>query len=324
MPTPARPRRPLVSSWGARAAAVACVAAVALAPAGVRAQDTPESAKAKQDVLWAQMEDSIRAIAKGTDAVVGVAILDLTDRRVFALNADAVYPTASTIKLAVLAELYRQHATGSGARLTDPYTVDAKDAIPESDILGGLTPGVTRLTNRDLATMMVAVSDNGATNLLIDRVGMEKVNAMLDGLGLRVTRLRRRMLDVKAAQAGRENTASPRELVALLDALHAGKVLGSKAATDDFFGMLATGKMSYLPRLLPDGVRVANKPGWLDAVRSDAGIVFVPNRPFAIAVMTTFGRDHWQQEMAIARIGRAAWTYFDRVGGSSALGRIIR
>ena len=83
------------------------------------------------------------------------------------------------------AELYRQHATGTGARLTDPYVVEAKDAIPESDILGGLTPGVTRLTNRDLATMMIAVSDNGATNLLIDRVGMEKVNAMLDGLGLR-------------------------------------------------------------------------------------------------------------------------------------------
>ena len=74
---------------------------------------------------------------------------------------------------------------------------------------------------------------------------------------------------------------------------------------------------------LPDGVRVANKPGWLDGVRSDAGIVFVPNRPFAIAVMTTFGRDHAQQELAIARIGRAAYSYFDRVGRSSALGRTM-
>jgi beta-lactamase class A len=325
MTPPARLRRhPAAGFPFARAVAVAGMVALVAFPPGLCAQDTPESAKAKQDVLWAQMEDSIRVIAKGTDAVVGVAILDLTDRRAFALNSDAVYPTASTIKLAVLAELFRQHATGSGARLTDPYTVDAKDAIPESDILGGLTPGVTKLTNRDLATMMIAVSDNGATNLLIDRVGMEKVNAMLDGLGLRVTRLRRRMLDVKAAQAGRENTASPRELVVLLDALYAGKVLGTKPATDEFFAMLATGKMSYLPQLLPDGVRVANKPGWLDAVRSDAGIVFVPNRPFAIAVMTTFGRDHRQQEMAIARIGRAAYAYFDRVGSSSALGRIIR
>ena len=117
--------------------------------------------------------------------------------------------------------------------------------------------------------------------------------------------------------------SSDLELVALLDALHAGKVLGAKAATDEFFAMLATNKMSYLPRLLPEGVRVANKPGWLDGVRSDAGIVFVPNRPFAIAVMTTFGRDHPQLELAIARIGRAAYAYFDRVGRSSALGRTM-
>jgi len=88
--------------------------------------------------------------------------------------------------------------------------------------------------------------------------------------------------------------------------------------------MLGTGKTSYLPRLLPASVRAANKPGDLDAVRNDAGIVFVPNRPFAIAVMTTFGRDHAEQELAIARITRAAWSYFDRVGKSSALGRIVR
>jgi hypothetical protein len=64
--------------------------------------------------------------------------------------------------------------------------------------------------------------------------------------------------------------------------------------------------------------------GALDAVRNDAGIVFVPNRPFAIAVMTTFGRDASEAEISIARIARAAWSYFDPVGKSSALGRIVR
>jgi beta-lactamase class A len=300
------------------------IVAAALIGRAVLAQDPPESAKAKQDVLWTQMQDSIRLIARGTDAVVGVAILDLTDHRAFYLNAEATYPTASTIKIAVLAELYRQNArTGSGAKLGDNYMMDGKDVVGGSDIMGGLTPGITKLTNRDLATMMIAVSDNSATNVLIDRVGVENVNAWLAGLGLKETRLRRHMMDVKAAQAGRENTATPHELVTLLDALHKGDALG-KPGTDDFFKTLGTGKMSYIPRLLPDGVRTANKPGDLDAVRNDAGVVFVPNRPFAIAVMTTFGRDHWEQEMAIARISRAAWSYFDRVGKSSALGRIVK
>lgn len=309
---------------------IATLAVVAAGPlagpltAPLAAQDTPESAKAKQDLLWAQMEDSIRLIVKNTDAVVGVAILDLTDRRAFYLNADAVYPTASTIKLAVLAELYRQHArTGAGAKLGDLYTIDGKDVVGGSDIMGGLTAGVTKVTNRDLATMMMAVSDNAATNVLINRVGMDNVNSWLAGLGLKNTRLRRQMMDVQAAQAGRENTATPRELVLMLETLHKGDALG-KTGTEEFFKMLGTGKMSYLPRLLPDGVRTANKPGDLDAVRNDAGIVFAPNRPFAIAVMTTFGRDHREQEMAIARISRTAWSYFDRVGKSSALGRIVR
>ena len=305
--------------------AIATLAVATLVAPDLGAQDTPESAKAKLDVLWAQMQDSVRIIAKGTDAVVGVAIMDLTDHRAFYLNADATYPTASTIKIAVLAELYRQNATAGapGAKLSDIYVMDAKDVVAGSDIMGGLTPGVTRITNRDLATMMIAVSDNSATNVLIDRVGMDKVNSWLDGLGLKNTRLRRRMMDVKAAQAGHENTATPHEFVTLLETLHKGDVLG-KPGTDDFFKMLATGKMSYIPRLLPEGVRTANKPGDLDAVRNDAGIVFVPNRPFAIAIMTTFGRDHAEQELAIARITRAAWSYFDRVGKSSALGRIVK
>jgi beta-lactamase class A len=286
--------------------------------------DTPESMRAKQDVLWAQMEDSIRAVVTDTDAVVGVAVLDLTDQRAFYLNADAIYPTASTIKIAVLAELYRQHERGSGAKLGDLYTVNAKDGVGTEGILQAMSAGVSRITNRDLALLMVSLSDNSATNVLIDRVGMDNVNAWLSQLGLEQTRLRRRMLDVKAAQEGRENTATPRELVAMLRAIHDGRVFG-KATTEDFLKMLSTEKKSsYILRLLPAGLMIANKPGNLDAVRNDAGIIFVPGRPFAIAVMTTFATDGLEAQESIGRITHAAWSYFDRVGKSSSLGRIVR
>jgi beta-lactamase class A len=305
------------------------LALVVLAPAAfgttddTQSSDTPESERAKQDVLWGRMEDSVRGIVRETDAVVGVAIVDLTDQRSFYLNADAVYPTASTIKIAVLAELYRQHERGSGAKLGDLYTVDAKDGVGTEGILQSMSAGVSRITNRDLALLMVSLSDNSATNVLIDRVGMDNVNAWLAQVGLERTRLRRHMLDVKAAQAGRENTATPRELVTMLQALHSGRVFG-KATTADFFRMLGTQKSSYIPRLLPADLMIANKPGNLDAVRNDAGVVFVPGRPFAIAVMTTFSRDDLEAEHCIARIAREAWSYFDRVGNSSPLGRIVR
>jgi beta-lactamase class A len=304
---------------------LALLAPAAFAATGdAKSSDTRESERAKQDVLWGRMEGTIRGIVHETDAVVGVAIVDLADpERSFYLNADAVYPTASTIKIAVLAELYRQSERGSGAKLGDLYTIDAKDGVGTEGILQSMSAGVSRITNHDLALLMVSLSDNSATNVLIDRVGMDNVNTWLAQLGLERTRLRRHMLDVKAAQEGRENTSTPRELVTMLRALHGGRVF-DKSTTDDFFRMLSTQKSSYIPRLLPADLTIANKPGSLDAVRNDAGIVFVPGRPFAIAVMTTFSSDDLAAEHCIARIARVAWGYFDRVGSSSPLGRIVR
>lgn len=297
--------------------------AVFLVPAAVVAQDNPESVRAKQGVLWSRMEDSIRDIVRQTDAVVGVALVDLTDKRSFYLNADTVYPTASMIKIAVLGELYSQNERGVGAKLGDVYTVASKDLVGTEGALQVMTPGVTRLTNRDLAALVVTLSDNSATNVLIDRVGMDNVNAWLARLGLTETRLRRHMLDVKAAQEGRENTGTPRELLMLLSALYEGRAL-KKATTDEFISMLSTQKNSYIPRLLPADVTIANKPGNLDGVRNDAGIVFAPDRPFAIVVMTTFARNDVDAEQSIARIAHAAWSYFERVGKSSSLGRVVR
>ena len=285
--------------------------------------DTTESVRAKQDLLWGRMEESIGTIVRETDAVVGVAILDLTDQRAFYLNADAIYPTASTIKIAVLAELYRQHERGSGAKLGDLYTVNAKDGVGTEGILQAMSAGVSRITNRDLALLMVSLSDNSAANVLIDRVGMDNINAWLAQIGLERTRLRRHMLDVKAAQEGRENTSTPRELVTMLRVIYEGRVFG-KATTEEFFKMLATQKSSYIPRHLPADLMIANKRGDLDAVRNDAGIIFVPGRPFAIAVMTTFAADGLEAEESIGRVAHAAWSYFDRVGKSSSLGRLVR
>src|SRR5262249_38717012 len=142
---------------------------------------------------------------------MGVAIEDLTTGEHYYLHEDEVFVQASSIKITVLANLYLQAQQGK-LKLTDAYTVQSSDLVQDSDIMNGLTPGVTRVTLRDLATMMVAVSDNAATNVLIDCVGMQNVNAMLDSLGLTHTRLRRKMMDVDAAKQGRENISSPREM----------------------------------------------------------------------------------------------------------------
>jgi beta-lactamase class A len=281
----------------------------------------------KQKSLWTKLESTINEIDRNLDGVLGVAIEDLSTGQRFLLHGDSVFPQASSIKIAVLAELYhqaQQSAQGESgkAKLTDLYTMRTADLVQDSDIMGGLTPGVTQITNRDLATMMVAVSDNSAANVLIDRVGMENVNALLDSLGLHNTRLRRKMMDVKAAAEGRENISTPQEMLTLLEKIYQGKVL-DKEMTAGFFKMLSTHKDSFIARDLPDGLQIANKPGELEAVRNDSGIVFLKNRPYIICVMTTYLVRERDGEEAIAKISAAAYRYFDRLARSSPYGRVI-
>jgi len=188
--------------------------------------------------------------------------------------------------------------------------------------MNGLTPGVTRITLRDLATMMVAVSDNSACNVLIDRVGMQNVNAMLDSLGLIHTRLRRKMMDLQAAKEGRENISTPREMMMLLDDIYHGKVL-NKEFTDEFFKMLSTNKDSFIPKYLPPDLKVANKPGELEAVRNDSGVVFVEGRPYVISVMMAFLLNERDGEEAISNISLETWRMFDRLSRATEYGRVV-
>ncbi|MFZ0686902.1 MAG: serine hydrolase [Terriglobales bacterium] len=293
-----------------------------LAAAGAQTAPAPEKSQAEnQRALWQKLEASIHEVDAHLDGVMGVAIEDLTSGEQIFVRPDEVFAQASSIKIAVLAELYLQAQQGK-LKLTDLYTVQSSDVVPDSDIMGGLTPGVTRITLRDLATMMVAVSDNSATNVLIDRVGMENVNSMLESLGLAHTRLRRKMMDLDAAKQGRENISSPREMMTLLEAIYRGKVLNPQSSAD-FFKVLSTGKDSWIPRDLPPDVKVANKPGALEAVRNDSGIVFVEGRPYIICVMTAFLGNEREGEQAISKISLAAWRMFDRLSRASEYGRVI-
>jgi beta-lactamase class A len=300
---------------------IAAVLALACLATAVATAQPPQPSQEKQQVLWQKLETSIAEVDRNLDGVIGIAIFDLTDGHKYLLHGNDVFPQASSIKICVLAELYRQAQQGK-LKLTDLYTVNAADLVPDSDIMGGLTPGVTRITLRDLATMMVAVSDNSATNVLIDRVGMENVNAFLDSLGLTHTRLRRKMMDLKAATEGRENVSTPAEMMALLESLYRGRVL-NKEMTDDFFKVLSTHKDSWIPRDLPDDLKIANKPGALEGVRTDSGVIFVEKRPYILCVMTTYLHRERDGEEAISKISLAAWRMFDRIARASEYGRVI-
>jgi beta-lactamase class A len=305
--------------------------ACALLLSGVLLAQTAEAPATQQELLWQKLEAEVAAADRDLDGVLGVAITDLTSGQQLLVNAGQAFPTASVIKLAVMAELYRQEEQGAAgatgkARLGDLYTVRKEDLVADSDILGGLTPGVSRITNRDLASLISSVSDNSAMNVLMDRVGVENVNALLDSLDLKQTRLRRKMMDLEAARQGRENVSTPREMAALLEAVYRGRVV-QKPLADDFFKVLSSGRTHYKTMFraggIPEDVVLADKEGALEGVRADCGVVFVPGRPFVLCVMTSYLKDEREGEAAISRIAGAAYGTFDRLGRASPYGRII-
>lgn len=275
----------------------------------------------KERLLFQKLENTIHETDKSLDGVLGVYVLDLATNNSIALNADESFPTASTIKIAILAELFHQAQQGR-LSLNEMYTLQASDLIGGSGISSALTPGTTKLTLRDVAALMISVSDNSMTNVLINRIGMDNVNSLLDSLGLAHTRLRRKMMDIRAAAEGRENVATPREISQLLEALYRGKVL-NKQFTDDFVDLLSIKKESYIPRYLPEDLRVANKPGELEGVRNDCGLVFTGKRPYVLCVMSSYVRHERDAGDAIAKISFTTWQTFDRFDRSSDLGRVV-
>jgi beta-lactamase class A len=264
--------------------------------------------------------DRLEGIASGLDGVMGYAIVDLATGDRFERHATRPLPTASTIKLAILYELFRQAEAGQIA-LDTPRPFDREKAVGGSGVLFELS-NVT-MTLRDYATLMVVLSDNSATNIVIDAVGMDRVNERMKGLGIAEVRLRRRMMDLDAARQGRENVASPAGIARLLELMRAGEGL-SPASRDSMIGVLQKGKSSAMLRGIPSGVKVASKPGDLDGVRVDAGIVEVPGRPYIFVAMTSWLGPREDGERAIEQASRAAYEYFSRLATSSEYGRVVR
>jgi beta-lactamase class A len=260
--------------------------------------------------LKSKTERRLQEIAARVDGVVGYEMLDLTSGEKIAHLERETFPTASTIKLALVYELFTQVEEGT-IRLDETIALDRAKAVGGSGILFEL--GTPTLSIRDYATLMVTLSDNTATNILIDRLGMDNVTKRMQRLGLNGTKLRRHMMDVAAARRGDENVSTPDEVVRLLQAIR---------KSDPAVDLLKKPKDSRLRKGLPPGVATADKPGELDGVRVDAGIVFAGTRPYVFSVMTTFLRDEGEGERAIEEMSRAAYEYFSRVA-DAPLGRRI-
>ena len=291
-----------------------------VAAAGAAGSAAPQDTSAALvETLRGHTRTALEATAGEADGVVGYVIADLDGPERFTRLERAPFPAASTIKLALLYELFRRADEGS-IRLDDVRPMDRSRAVP-----GGLLFELTApaLSNRDLAIAMILQSDNTAANVLIDRLGMDAVNRRMSALGLSGTRLRRHMIDLDAARKGRENVTTPADLTRLLVAFHRGEGL-TPASAAAALEILKKPKRTAISTGVPADVPIASKPGGLEGVRADAGIVYVPGRPYVFVAMATFMPEDGEPERPLEALARTAYQYFSRRATPSEYGRQIR
>ncbi len=210
---------------------------------------------------------------------------------------------------------YREHVTRSAASLVKvPLALAIVDAgidldavviLREPDRVAGdgtfdRAPAGTSATVRELIGYALTESDNTASNLLIDRIGMDRVNAWLTQHGL-ATRLRRRFMDHESLRAGRDNTTTAADMCAILELLRESRY---EWFIDLLSHSVADGK---LEAGLPPGVRLAHKVGDLPSVEHDAGIVFAPGSPYVIAALAVDLPDSQSGRRALAAASRLVW-----------------
>lgn len=258
-------------------------------------------------------------IADDVDGVVGYQIVDLTSGRTFSRRSMEVFPTASSIKIGILYELLAQADAGR-VTLHAPRALATEEKVGGAGILQQL--GTPTLSLHDHAVLMIMLSDNTATNVLIDTVGMEAVNRRMTALGAATYALRRAMMDTAAAQRGDENLASPVDLTRVMNALRTGEGL-TNASRDAALDILRRPNGSPIRPGVPASVPVASKPGGLAGVRTDVAYVALEERPYLIAVMMSYLADDRAGDDAISEISRTTFSYFDRLARAGVEGRLF-
>lgn len=284
----------------------------------IRAQQSREVTLAGD--FSAKLTQDLNAAAVAHDGVMGIYVKDLTNGEIFAVNADTIFPQASSIKIPILIALMRQAQAGK-VSLTDRVEIHRAGLVGGSGVLQFFSDGGSSVSLRDLAVLMIVLSDNSATNLLIDHVGMNDVNSMLNSLGLHQTRLARKMIDVAAERADRENHSTPREMATLVEMLSDGKLLDPEH-TKSAIEILEYPKESPLRAGVPESITVAEKPGSLSGAQCDTGIVFLEGRPYVISVMTTYNSS--DGDTAIKAVSHRVFSYFDRLAHSNSCGVRVR
>jgi D-alanyl-D-alanine carboxypeptidase (penicillin-binding protein 5/6)/beta-lactamase class A len=267
------------------------------------------------------LESRLAPLAKAHKGKVAIAVKHLETDYGWTLNGDEPMPTASLIKFPVLIEVYWQ-VMESKLKLTDMVTLREADKVPGSGILTyHFSEGAT-FSVKDCCRLMIAFSDNTATNLVLDKIGIPSTNKRMETLGCPNTQINAKVFLGSKTSINPERTkkfglgsTTANEMVKLLELVHQGKVVSKDACKEMLEHLKKCEDKDMFPRLLPEKTVVAHKTGAVTGVRTDAGIIYTPGGPVAVCVLTEGNEDKsWRSDnagnMLCARVAREVYDYF--------------
>ena len=270
-----------------------------------------------REILRSKLEKELRQIADAFGGVMGIQFVDLADNTRVGVNEQLVFPQGSSIKIPILIELFRQAETRP-AILKERQRVTPATRTGGSGVIGEFADGSSELANDDLAVLMIVLSDNTATNLLIDAVGMENVNRTMASLGAPQTKLQRKMIRPESSVRGEENVSTAREAADLMVRIARCDLPVSREACGRIRRILEIPKSDAAHAGVPAGIAVASKPGGIEGVAVIWSIVAVEDRPFVLTAMTNYGGGDGND--ALTRAVRAAYEYATRLARSTPNG----
>lgn len=273
------------------------------------------------------LAERLDPLVKDHAGKVAVAVKHLETGATYFHNADVVMPTASLIKVAVLVEAYLQADAGKFT-LRDLIPLQESDKVPGSGLISQHFTGGARFPLRDLTRLMIVASDNTATNLVLDQVGIKAVNQRMAGWGLKETRINAKVFRGSTTSVDPERTkkyglgsTTAREMVSLFEQIGAGDRLRPALKQVVLNHLKANNDTEKFTRFLPGGAVVAHKDGAVSDARTDAGILYTPTGAVAVCVLTTQNDDRtWRRENAgsvlCARVAQQVWEHYSQPQGN--------
>ncbi len=279
------------------------------------------SQKTFQELLKFKTMKQLHGIIDNATAVTGMMAIDLTTGESFGINEHEIFAQASAIKVPLLMEVYKQAGQKKFA-LTDNRSIKPTDVVAGSGIIQSLMDP-SSFSIRNLCILMVSLSDNTATNSLIELVGMDAVNASLRSMGYTKTKLQRRMINQAASARGEENLSTPAEAAKLMQAIYKGEIV-DKVTSDQILNILKTlpRKESEMAKTLPDDVPILFKDGRMPGVSTEWAIISLPGRPYAVTIMENFKWEAYTSH-AMEQISAILYQYFWRLGNATKYGTYV-